>query len=120
MFIKKFSNAEKSSKICRTPSEELQEELLKETINYPETISSPEPQINSKLNFDTSVANSTPVVTVPNSPRPRAVDIEPARVLKYSSNDTEIWWLTENCIFGIFRYCSVMIASLKMEAFTEV
>lgn len=91
MFIKKFSNAEKSSKICRTPSEELQEELLKETINYPETISSPEPQINSKLNFDTSVANSTPVVTVPNSPRPRAVDIEPARVLKYSSNDTEIW-----------------------------
>lgn len=87
MFIKKFSsNGEKSSKICRTPSEELQEELLKERINYPETVSSPEPP-----NFDMNVTISIPITTVAKSPRPRATDIEPARVLKYSGNDTEIW-----------------------------
>lgn len=92
MFIKRFSNnTEKSSKICRTPSEELQEELLKETINYPETISSPDPQISSSLNFDMNVTSPIPITTVPKSPRPRAMDIEPARVLKYSGNDTEIW-----------------------------
>lgn len=91
MFIKKFSaNPEKSFKICRTPSEELQEELLKERINYPETVSSPEPQIDSNVNFDMNVTISLPI-SVPKSPRPRATDIEPARVLKYSSNDTEIW-----------------------------
>ncbi|KAF3426310.1 hypothetical protein E2986_02439 [Frieseomelitta varia] len=89
MFIKKFSsNGEKSSKICRTPSEELQEELLKERINYPETVSSPEPP---HVNFDMNVTISIPVTTVAKSPRPRATDIEPARVLKYSGNDTEIW-----------------------------
>lgn len=89
MFIKKFSiNGEKSSKICRTPSEELQEELLKERINYPDTISSPEPP---NVNFDMNVTISIPVTTVSKSPRPRPMDIEPARVLKYSGNDTEIW-----------------------------
>lgn len=92
MFIKKFScNGEKSSKICRTPSEELQEELLKERINYPETISSPEPPIDSSVNFDMNVTISIPITTAAKSPRPRATDIEPARVLKYSGNDTEIW-----------------------------
>lgn len=90
MFIKKFSasNQEKSSKICRTPSEELQEELLKERINYPETVSSPEPRVNNNMTFDNNV---TVLQSVPTSPRPRASDLEPARVLKYSSNDTEIW-----------------------------
>ncbi|OAD60661.1 hypothetical protein WN48_05535 [Eufriesea mexicana] len=92
MFIKKFScNGEKSSKICRTPSEELQEELLKERINYPETISSPEPPIDSDVNFDMNVTISIPITTAAKSPRPRATDIEPVRVLKYSGNDTEIW-----------------------------
>lgn len=90
MFIKKFSasnQAEKSSKICRTPSEELQEELLKERINYPETVSSPEPRVKNNVTFD----NNVTLQSVPTSPRPRASDLEPARVLKYSSNDTEIW-----------------------------
>lgn len=92
MFIKKFSgNGEKSSKICRTPSEELQEELLKERINYPETISSPEPPIDSNVNFDMNVTISIPITTLAKSPRPRATDIEAARVLKYTGNDTEIW-----------------------------
>ncbi|KAG7208230.1 hypothetical protein KM043_016577 [Ampulex compressa] len=92
MFIKKLSsNAEKSSKMCRTPSEELQEELLKERINYPETISSPEPRVDSGIGFNMSLSSSVQVTTVPTSPRPRALDIEPARVLKYSGNDTEIW-----------------------------
>jgi len=89
MFIKKFSasnQAEKSSKICRTPSEELQEELLRERINYPETVSSPEPQVNT---FDNNI--TVPLQSMPASPRPRASDLELARVLKYSSNDTEIW-----------------------------
>lgn len=92
MFIKKFSagnQAEKSPKICRTPSEELQEELLKERINYPETVSSPEPRVNNNITFDNNV--TVPLQSVPTSPRPRASDLEPARVLKYSSNDTEIW-----------------------------
>lgn len=92
MFIKKFSagnQAEKSSKICRTPSEELQEELLKERINYPETVSSPEPRVNNNMTFDNKV--TVPLQSIPTSPRPRASDLEPARVLKYSSNDTEIW-----------------------------
>lgn len=92
MFIKKFSagnQAEKSSKICRTPSEELQEELLRERINYPETVSSPEPRVNNNVTCDNNV--TVPLQTVPTSPRPRALDLEPARVLKYSSNDTEIW-----------------------------
>lgn len=94
MFIKKFSgNGEKSSKICRTPSEELQEELLKERINYPETISSPEPPLDSNVNFDMNVTISIPIANACKSPRPRPTDIEPARVLKYSGNDTEIWWL---------------------------
>lgn len=92
MFIKKFSgNGEKSSKICRTPSEELQEELLKERINYPETISSPEPPLDGSVNFDMNVTISIPIANVCKSPRPRPTDIEPARVLKYSGNDTEIW-----------------------------
>lgn len=92
MFIKKFSgNGEKSSKICRTPSEELQEELLKERINYPETISSPEPALDASVNFDMNVTISIPIANVGKSPRPRPTDIEPARVLKYSGNDTEIW-----------------------------
>lgn len=92
MFIKKFSasnQAEKSSKICRTPSEELQEELLRERINYPETVSSPEPRVNNNVTFDNNL--TIPIQSVPTSPRPRALDLEPARVLKYSSNDTEIW-----------------------------
>lgn len=93
MFIKKFSasNVEKSSKICRTPSEELQEELLRERINYPETVSSPEPQIGGKVTFDTNRTATASIQSGPTSPRPRALDLEPARVLKYSSNDTEIW-----------------------------
>lgn len=95
MFIKKFSassQAEKSSKICRTPSEELQEELLRERINYPETVSSPEPQINSNVIFETKLTTSpVSIQSLPVSPRPRASDLEPARVLKYSGNDTEIW-----------------------------
>lgn len=92
MFIKKFSNnAEKSSKICRTPSEELQEELLKERINYPETVSSPEPQVDGNVGFDMNLTSPVPIQSGPTSPRPRASDLEPARVLKYSSNDTEIW-----------------------------
>lgn len=93
MFIKKFSasNHEKSSKICRTPSEELQEELLRERINYPETVSSPEPQVDNSTTFDMNLTAPVSVQSVPTSPRPRALDLEPARVLKYSSNDTEIW-----------------------------
>ncbi|KAK2585350.1 hypothetical protein KPH14_010030 [Odynerus spinipes] len=92
MFIKKFSNnTEKSSKIFRTPSEELQEELLKERINYPETVSSPEPPIESNVNYDANVKIPMPVTRIPSSPRPRALDLQPARVLKYSGNDTEIW-----------------------------
>lgn len=95
MFIKKFSansQAEKSSKICRTPSEELQEELLRERINYPETVSSPEPRVDSNMTFDAKLtATSIPIKVMPASPRPRAADLEPARVLKYSGNDTEIW-----------------------------
>lgn len=92
MFIKKFSsNVEKSSKMSRSPSAELQLELLKESINYPETVSSPEPQIDGNSNFNANAAVSGSATTVPKSPRPRATDIEPARVLKYSGNDTEIW-----------------------------
>lgn len=95
MFIKKFSansQAEKSSKICRTPSEELQEELLRERINYPETVSSPEPRVSNNMIFDAKLTTtSIPIQSMPASPRPRASDLEPARVLKYSSNDTEIW-----------------------------
>lgn len=92
MFIKKLSNnADKSSKICRTPSEELQEELLKERINYPETVSSPEPQVDGNVSFDMNLTSPVPIQSGPTSPRPRASDLEPARVLKYSSNDTEIW-----------------------------
>jgi len=93
MFIKKFSaiSAEKSSKICRTPSEELQEELLRERINYPETVSSPEPQVDSNVTFDMNRTVPMPIQSGPASPRPRALDLEPVRVLKHSSNDTEIW-----------------------------
>lgn len=94
MFIKKLSasSAEKSSKICRTPSEELQEELLKERINYPETVSSPEPHVGNNATFNITIPTSpVSVQSGPISPRPRALDLEPARVLKYSSNDTEIW-----------------------------
>lgn len=89
MFIKKFSASQtEKSKISRTPSEELQEELLKERINYPETVSSPEPRLVNSAAFD---MKSTNVPSVPISPRPRATDLEPVRVLKYSSTDTEIW-----------------------------
>lgn len=93
MFIKRFSagSQEKSSKICRTPSEELQEELLRERINYPETVSSPEPQVDNTATFDMNLTAPVSVQSVPTSPRPRALDLEPVRVLKYSSNDTEIW-----------------------------
>ncbi|KYM77507.1 hypothetical protein ALC53_12136 [Atta colombica] len=94
MFIKKLSTSnqtEKSFKICRTPSEELQEELLKERINYPETVSSPEPRVNNNVMFDNTSLVTVPLQSVPTSPRPRALDLEPVRVLKCSSNDTEIW-----------------------------
>ena len=94
MFIKKLSTSnqtEKSFKICRTPSEELQEELLKERINYPETVSSPEPRVNNNVIFDNTSLVTVPLQSVPTSPRPRALDLEPVRVLKCSSNDTEIW-----------------------------
>lgn len=89
LFIKKFSNQsyEKSNKIIRTPSEEIQEELLKERINYPETISSPEPPMKRTPEFSSQTLPSL----LPTSPRPRATDIEPVRVLMYSGNDTEIW-----------------------------
>lgn len=90
MFIKKLSSSvEKSSKICRTPSEELQEELLKEKINYPETVSSPEPQLDNNVTIDVNLTNS--IQSIPTSPRPRATDLEPVRALNYSGNDTEIW-----------------------------
>ncbi|XP_020287129.1 uncharacterized protein LOC109856368 [Pseudomyrmex gracilis] len=90
MFIKKFSASQtEKSKISRTPSEELQEELLKERINYPETVSSPEPRLVNSAAFDMKSTNIPSVP--PTSPRPRATDLEPVRVLKYSSTDTEIW-----------------------------
>lgn len=89
MFIKKFANhSEKSPKIIRTPSEEIQEELLKERINYPDSISSPEPQIDN--DFEVNLV-TCPFPTIPTSPRPRALDLEPVKVLQYSGNDTEIW-----------------------------
>lgn len=95
MFIKKFSGAnEKSTKIFRTPSEELQEELLKERINYPETVSSPEPPIEPNVNYGNGNGNlriTMPIVIIPSSPRPRALDLQPVKVLEYSGNDTEIW-----------------------------
>ncbi|XP_078032806.1 uncharacterized protein LOC144467746 [Augochlora pura] len=91
MFIRKFSSTTDRSKISRTPSEELQEELLKESINYPETVSSPEPRSDGNIGFNADATISVPQTTVPKSPRPRATDIQPARVLKYSGNDTEIW-----------------------------
>lgn len=93
MFMKRFSaSAEKTPRIVRTPSEEIQEELLRERINYPETVSSPEPPMDSMekgVDFETDVGDV--LLLVPTSPRPRALDLEPAKVLKYSSNDTEIW-----------------------------
>lgn len=89
MFIKKFANhSEKSPKIIRTPSEEIQEELLKERINYPDSVSSPEPQIDN--DFEVNLV-TCPFPTIPTSPRPRALDLEPVKVLQYSGNDTEIW-----------------------------
>lgn len=92
MFIKKFSgHSEKSSKMFRSPSEELREELLKETINYPESVASPEPRVDDNTEFESGVNFLSPVAIAPVSPRPRALDLEPARVLKYSGNDTEIW-----------------------------
>lgn len=91
MFIKKFANhSDKPSKIFRTPSEELQEELLKERINYPDTVSSPEPQIDQNADFEVNLI-TCPVPTIPTSPRPRALDLEPVKALQYSGNDTEIW-----------------------------
>lgn len=88
MFIKKFANSERSPKIIRTPSEEIQEELLKERINYPDSISSPEPQIDN--DFEVNLV-TCPFPTIPTSPRPRTLDLEPVKVLQYSGNDTEIW-----------------------------
>lgn len=78
MFIKKFSNAYSNdktdnNKISRTASEELRDDLFKERINYPETVASPPSNLS------------------PGRWRHEATDIEPARVLKYSGNDTEIW-----------------------------
>ena len=92
MFIKKFSNqCEKSPKVVRrTPSEELQEELLKERINYPDTVSSPEPQIEKDVDFEVNLITCS-IPTIPTSPRPRALDLEPVKALQYSGNDTEIW-----------------------------
>ena len=91
MFIKKFANhSEKSSKIFRTPSEELQEELLKERINYPDTVSIPEPQIDRDTDFEVNLI-TCPVPIIPTSPRPRALDLEPVKALQYTGNDTEIW-----------------------------
>lgn len=99
MFIKKLSinNLDKSSsKIIRTASEELREDLLKETINYPDSVASPGiNDSNFDNNCDSNNLSNDSVkslqLTSPSSPRPRALDIEPARVLKYSTNDTEIW-----------------------------
>lgn len=94
MFIKKLSiNSDKqstssSSKIFRTPSEELQEDLINERINYPETVSSPEPPNQSLRSSSSDIIVK---LRSPSSPRPKAQDLEPARVLKYAGNDTEIW-----------------------------
>lgn len=102
MFIKKLGGAGGSPdrRIHRTASEELREELLKERINYPESVASPEPeQVDSGI---VTSAEDSPVhsgaggsggaaAKMPHSPRPRATDLEPARVLKYSGADTEIW-----------------------------
>lgn len=94
MFIKKFSSsgdsATKSSRMFRSPSDELREDLMREKINYPETVSSPEPP---ELLEAQDACFEVPPMTLllPSSPRPRALDLEPARVLKYSGNDTEIW-----------------------------
>lgn len=90
MFIKKIScNLDKSSKIIRTASEELREDLIKERINYPDSVASP--TILESDFSESSWNNSNCGVNSPASPRPRAQDLEPARVLKYSSTDTEIW-----------------------------
>lgn len=91
MFLKKISNnSDKNCKIFRTPSEELQEDLINERINYPETVSSPEPH-NPESPDMTEVKMKNPIPATPTSPRPRQLDMEPARVLKYGGNDTEIW-----------------------------
>lgn len=103
-FIKKFSTnsstaLNESPKIFRTPSEEIREELLKETINYPETVASPEVEFpdenNDALSSDEmspqSILASALNLKIPQSPRPRATDLEVAKVLKYSGTETEIW-----------------------------
>ena len=100
MFIKKLSSsAGNDKKIFRTASEELREDLLKERINYPETVvASPElddleDSSGAVMGFDNATTSPVDAITsrLLRSPRPRATDIEPARVLKYSGMDTEIW-----------------------------
>ena len=97
MFIKRFSSIEKSpSKIVRTASEELREDLLKEKINYPETVASPEPDdidMNDHETIETGDISECGIFgkLTTLSPRPRENDIEPARVLKYTGLESEIW-----------------------------
>uniref|UniRef100_A0A0C9RQA7 WASF1_0 protein n=1 Tax=Fopius arisanus TaxID=64838 RepID=A0A0C9RQA7_9HYME len=92
LFIKKIScNADRSTKIIRTASEELREDLMKERINYPDSVASPTIVESTNDFSDSSWSSNNSRVSSPMTPRPRAQDIEPARVLKYSSNDTEIW-----------------------------
>lgn len=110
MFIKKLSNSSTMStsssfnnsdkKIFRTASEELRDDLLKESINYPDSVASPElvtttttpttTCFDSDDNLSSENFNCT-TYKIPNTPRPRATDLEPARVLKYLGTSTEIW-----------------------------
>lgn len=100
MFIKKLSSANSSAstsekKIFRTASEELREDLLKERINYPESVASPEPDIvldsTASIVEEDVLGGSFTSNKMPFTPRPRATDLEPARVLKYTGTETEIW-----------------------------
>lgn len=100
MFIKKFSSGNSitsspEKKIFRTASEELREDLLKEKINYPESVASPEPDIvldsTASIVEEDILNGSYTSNKLPFIPRPRANDLEPARVLKYTGTETEIW-----------------------------
>ena len=76
MFIKKLSGGGPAARerIVRTASEELREELLRERINYPESVAGPEPPAEPAQ-----------------PPAPRPADLEPARVLSCSGADAEVW-----------------------------
>jgi hypothetical protein len=99
MFMKKLGSSSSNSsevspdknaqRIFRTASEELREELLKERINYPDSVASPEPEASASDAEEMSPSLNGFRLT--RSPRPRPIDIEPTRVLKYSGTDTEIW-----------------------------